>query len=190
MTLLHIDSSITGAHSASRTLSAAIVARLRDADPALRVEHRDLVAEPLPHLTLDALGGPDANPDLAQFLAADTVVIGAAMYNFGIPSQLKAWLDRILIAGQTFRYTAEGPIGLAGDKRVILGIARGGLYGPGSEAAAVEHAETYLRAVLGFIGVSAPEVVVAEGLALGEDARAASLADALGRIERGEGLAA
>lgn len=180
MTILHIDSSITGDGSASRALTAAIVARLRSDAPDTAVEYRDLVAAPVPHLTLDALAGD--NPDLAQFLAADTVVIGAAMYNFGVPSQLKAWLDRILIAGQTFRYTADGPEGLVGDKRVIVAVARGGQYGDGAPGAALEHTERYLRGVLGFIGITDPQVFVAEGLALGDAARTASIAGALERI--------
>ncbi|WP_455566018.1 FMN-dependent NADH-azoreductase [Novosphingobium panipatense] len=126
MKLLHIDSSITGENSASRAVSGAIVAALRAADPSLEVVHRDLVAEPLPHLTLDVLGNPEGTPELAEFLAADVLVIGAAMYNFTIPSQLKAWFDRVLIAGKTFRYTAEGPVGLAGGKKVFIALARGG----------------------------------------------------------------
>lgn len=181
MTILHIDSSITGERSASRALSAAIVARLRGEQPDAAVEYRDLAADPVAHLTLDALGGP--NPDLAQFLAADTIVIGAAMYNFGIPSQLKAWVDRLLIAGQTFRYTATGPEGLVGDKRVFLGIARGGYYGADAPGAAMEHAETYLRHVLGFIGITDPQVVVAEGLAIDEETRAASIGAALAEVD-------
>ena len=183
MTILHVDSSITGDASASRALSSAVVQRLREAGADAAVEYRDLVADPVAHLTLDALTGE--NPDLAQFLAADTVVIGAAMYNFGVPSQLKAWLDRLLIAGQTFRYTENGPEGLVGDKRVVLAIARGGLYGAGAPGAALEHTETYLRGVLGFIGITDPEVIVAEGLAIDPETRAkaidATLAEA-GRL--------
>jgi FMN-dependent NADH-azoreductase len=120
---------------------------------------------------------------LEEFLGAETVVIGLGMYNFTIPSQLKAWIDRILIAGRTFRYGPDGrPEGLAGGKRVILAIARGGFYGPGAPAAAFEHAESYLRAVFGFIGVTDVEVVVAEGLAAGPEHREAGLAAAQRRI--------
>ncbi|MES2755246.1 MAG: NAD(P)H-dependent oxidoreductase [Pseudomonadota bacterium] len=187
MTILHIDSSITGDNSASRAISAAVVDRLRAEQPGVAVEYRDLAAEPVAHLTLAALGGENA--DLAQFLAADTIVIGAAMYNFGVPSQLKAWLDRILIAGQTFRYTATGPEGLVGDKRVILAVARGGLYGADQPGAALEHVETYLRGVFGFIGVSDPEVIVAEGLAIGPEQREAAVSAALVEA-RGLALAA
>ncbi|MFC6620321.1 FMN-dependent NADH-azoreductase [Novosphingobium panipatense] len=179
MKLLHIDSSITGENSASRAVSGAIVAALRAADPSLEVVHRDLVAEPLPHLTLDVLGNPEGTPELAEFLAADVLVIGAAMYNFTIPSQLKAWFDRVLIAGKTFRYTAEGPVGLAGGKKVFIALARGGYYGDGQPAAAVEHAETYLRAVLGFVGIQDPVFVVAEGLAIDADTRTKAVAAAV-----------
>jgi FMN-dependent NADH-azoreductase len=115
---------------------------------------------------------------LAEFLAADTVVIGAPMYNFTIPTQLKAWIDRIMVAGKTFRYGAAGPEGLAGGKRVIIAISRGGLYGAGAPAAAREHLETYLTAIFGFVGVT-PEFVIAEGLMMGPEAREKSMQGAL-----------
>lgn len=178
MKLLHIDSSINGSVSASRAVSAAIAERLNAENPAIETMYRDLAGEPLAHLTLDVLGDPAANAELQAFLAADVVVIGAGFYNFGIPSQLKAWLDRILIAGQTFSYGPEGPQGLAGGKRVIVALTRGGFYGEGSPAASFEHAETYLKAVFGFIGI-APEFIVAEGLAMGDEARVTGIAAAL-----------
>lgn len=180
MKLLHIDSSILGENSVSRSISTAVVERLRQATPDLEVVTRDLAAEPLPHLLPAALGiggTPDAESQavLREFLEADTVVIGAPMYNFTIPTQLKAWLDRILVAGRTFRYTEAGPEGLAGGRRVIVVVSRGGFYGAGTPAAAAEHAETYLRLVLGFVGITDPEFIVAEGIALGPDQRAAAL---------------
>src|SRR5690348_6659985 len=150
MTILHIDSAITGEASASRELSAAIVRELTAANPAQRVTYRDLAAGPLPHLTLPAFGEADSQAALAEFKAADTVVIGAPMYNFTISSQLKAWLDRILVAGETFRYTEAGPEGLAGGKRVIVAIARGGLYGEDTAQRSIEHAERYLASVFAF----------------------------------------
>ena len=176
MTILHIDSSISGNNSASRAISRSILDRLTKADPAAKVITRDLVADPLPHLTLDAFADTTV---LDEFLAADTIVIGAPMYNFTLPTQLKAWLDRILVAGQTFRYAATGPEGLAGDKRVIIGLARGGIYDAGSPAAALEHLETYLRGVFGFIGIS-PEFFAADGLAISPEQRDASVRQALG----------
>jgi FMN-dependent NADH-azoreductase len=197
MKLLHIDASIQGANSASRQLSAAVVERLRKASPGIEITYRDLAAEPLAHLSGEHLAAaqgaapesPALQHDLAAsqaalevFLAADIVVIGTPMYNFTIPSQLKAWIDRILVAGKTFRYGAKGPEGLAGNKRLIITISRGGVYGPGAPAAVLEHLETYLRGVFGFIGVSNPELIVAEGLLLGQEQREGSMQRALQSI--------
>ncbi|MAK98248.1 MAG: FMN-dependent NADH-azoreductase [Citromicrobium sp.] len=179
MNILHIDSSITGHASASRELTAAIVTSLKDGNGDAEVTYRDLAAEPLSHLTLPAFGEADSAEALAEFKAADTVVIGAPMYNFTIPSQLKAWIDRILVAGETFRYTETGAVeGLSGGKRVIVAIARGGLYGEDSEQRSVEHAERYLTSVLGFIGITDPVFVIAEGLKISEDAAKAAMAKA------------
>lgn len=184
MKLLHLDSSILGTNSVSRPIAAAVVDRLRQATPGLDVVTRDLAAEPLPHLSLANMAGESpATADqaasqaaLQEFLEADTVVIGAPMYNFTISSQLKAWLDRIIVAGKTFSYSAEkGPEGLAGGKRVIVVISRGGFYGAGTPAAAAEHTETYLRLVLGFIGIADPEFIVAEGVQMGPDRRQEAL---------------
>jgi FMN-dependent NADH-azoreductase len=198
MKLLHIDSSILGDHSVSRTLSAAAVARITADNPGVEVTYHDLAAQPIAHLTGRYLAGQsdDVQHDqalqedlalggkvLEEFLAADVVVIGVALYNFSIPSQLKAWIDRICVAGKTFRYTEKGPEGLAGDKRVVLTIARGGLYGPGTPSESFEHAETLLRSVFAFIGVTSPEVVIAEGVALGADAREAATKAGLEAIE-------
>ena len=176
MTILHIDSSINGAGSASRAISRSIVDRIKDAQWGEPVIYRDLAAEPLAHLTLDAFADSSV---LDEFLAADTVVIGAPMYNFTLPSQLKAWLDRILVAGRTFRYTEYGPEGLAGGKRVIVALARGGIYDAGSPAAALEHLETYLTGVFNFIGIE-PEFVAADGLNLGPEHRQTAIRQALG----------
>jgi FMN-dependent NADH-azoreductase len=188
MKLLHIDSSIQGPNSASRAISAAAVAGLRAHDPRLEVSYRDLAAAPLSHLTLDVFASPDGQEILAEFQAADIIVIGVALYNFSIPSQLKAWLDRILVAGQTFRYGANGPEGLAGDKQAIVALARGNVYGEGTPYVSFEHAETLLRNVFGFIGLTNLEFVIAEGLALGEDTKQASMAAALARAGQIEPL--
>ena len=160
MKLLHIDTSIQGGNSVSRRVSAAIVDRLRETIPNLVVTYRDLASAPLPHLSVPP-GSPqgaeaDGQAAIEEFLAADIVVIGAPMYNFTIPSQLKAWIDRILVAGKTFRYSDHGVEGLAGDKRVIIAISRGGLYGTGMPSEAAEHVETYLRTVFAFIGSPIP----------------------------------
>jgi FMN-dependent NADH-azoreductase len=178
MKLLHLDSSIMGEDSASRVISAAIVDRLREVHAGIDVTYRDLAAEPVPHLTLDAFQKLDVGADVRQFLDTDIVVIGAGFYNFSIPSQLKAWIDHIIVRGKTFTYGENGPIGLVSGKRVIVALARGNVYSAGSPYAAYEHAETLLRSVFGFIGADI-EFIVAEGLGRGEDARRAAIADAL-----------
>ncbi len=198
MKLLHIDSSVTGEASASRQLSAAIVKALRQATPGLQVTRRDLESDPIPHLSARLLStirpdpsrpseatvaeANDAAAVLQEFLDADVLVIGAPMYNFGISSQLKAWFDRILIAGKTFGYTEAGPQGLAGGKRVIVASSRGGLYGPGMPGEGNDFQESYLRAVFRFIGIDDIEIVRAEGLAYGPDQREAAIDAALATI--------
>jgi FMN-dependent NADH-azoreductase len=180
VTILHIDSSINGENSASRAISAKIVDQVKAAQWGEEVVYRDLAAEPLPHLTLDAFADTSV---LDEFLAADTIVIGAPMYNFSLPTQLKAWIDRILVAGRTFRYTADGPEGLAGGRRVIVALARGGVYDAGSPAASLEHLESYLRGIFNFIGIE-PEFVAADGLNFGPEQRERSLSQALGETLR------
>jgi FMN-dependent NADH-azoreductase len=180
VTILHIDSSINGENSASRTITSRIVDQLKALNWGEEVIHRDLAAQPLPHLTLDAFTDTSV---LDEFLAADTVVVGAPMYNFTLPTQLKAWIDRIAIAGKTFRYTENGPEGLAGGKRVIIALARGGIYDVGSPAAALEHLESYLRGIFNFIGIE-PEFVVADGLAISAEVRETAIANALGETVR------
>jgi FMN-dependent NADH-azoreductase len=180
VTILHIDSSINGDNSASRAVSASIVEQVKSAQWGEQIVYRDLASEPLSHLTLDAFADTTV---LDEFLAADTIVIGAPMYNFTLPSQLKAWIDRILVAGQTFRYTENGPEGLVTGKRVIVALARGGFYDSGSPAASLEHLETYLRGVFNFIGIE-PEFVAADGLAISPDHREASIKQALGETVR------
>ena len=180
MTILHIDSSINGENSASRAISARVVEQLQALNWGEKIVYRDLAAEPLAHLTLDAFADRSV---LDEFLAADTVVIGAPMYNFTLPTQLKAWIDRIVIAGTTFRYTETGPEGLARGKRVIIALARGGIYDVGSPAAALEHLESYLRGVFNFIGIE-PEFVAADGLAISPEIRETAIATALGETIR------
>jgi FMN-dependent NADH-azoreductase len=180
MTILRIDSSINGENSASRTLTDSIVEQLKASNWGERLVSRDLVANPLPHLTLDAFADSSV---LDEFLAADTIVIGAPMYNFSVPSQLKAWIDRIAVAGKTFHYTANGPEGLVKDKRIIVALARGNFYGEGAPAASLEHVESYLRGMFNFIGVE-PEFVIAEGLGLSPEHRDAALKEAFVIVER------
>lgn len=184
MILLHLDSSILGAGSASRTISTAIVERLRETIPGLQVTYRDLVAEPLPHITLDTYMTLESGKDVQQFLDADIVVIGAGLYNFSIPTQLKAWIDRIAVKGRTFSYGENGPVGLAGGKRVIVALARGNVYHEGAPYAAFEHGETLLRSAFTLIGVEDLDFIVAEGLGRGEAARAQAIDDALARARQ------
>jgi FMN-dependent NADH-azoreductase len=177
MTILKIDSSITGENSVSRQLTAASVEQLLKKRPDARVVGRDLVASPLSHLTLGGAGDEDI---LEEFLAADTIVLGAPMYNFTIPTQLKAWIDRIAVAGKTFRYTDAGPEGLAGGRRVVIAISRGGFYTPDN---AYEHVESYLKSLFNFIGIE-PEFVRADGVNYGPEQRDAGIANGLAAVEK------
>ncbi|MFC4728397.1 FMN-dependent NADH-azoreductase [Coralloluteibacterium thermophilus] len=192
MHILHIDSSIQGEQSVSRRLSAAVVRRLRDLRPDARIVYRDLAAAPLPHLSpamIEAAHGsePDAtalSSALDEVLAADVIVVGTPMYNFGVPSQLKSWLDALAAPGRTFRYGPQGPEGLLGDKRVIVASARGGFYGPGAPGAGNDHQESYLRAFFGFLGVTDIEVVRAEGVRIAPDVAERAVAAALEQVAR------
>lgn len=180
MNILHLDSSALRDTSITRELSAAVVARLQSSAPT-KVVYRDLDAAPLPHLTADTLGtpSPEADAVLQEFLEADVVVIGAPMYNFGIPSTLKAWVDRIAVAGRTFRYTAEGAEGLAGGKRIVVASGRGGVH----QQSPVDFQEPYLTQLFAFLGIAEVEFVRAEGVAYSPTHRAEALADAHARIE-------
>jgi FMN-dependent NADH-azoreductase len=180
VTILHIDASINGENSASRAISRSIVDQLTIERGGADIVYRDLAAEPLPHLTLAAFADTSV---LDEFLRADTIVIGAPMYNFTLPTQLKAWIDRIVIAGKTFRYTENGPQGLARGKRVIVALARGGFYDTGSPASALEHLESYLRGIFNFIGID-PEFVTADGLSVSPEQRDRSIKVALGETVR------
>jgi FMN-dependent NADH-azoreductase len=197
MQLLHIDSSVLGPNSASRALSAEIVARQVALHPAIQVTYRDLAADAALHLSPAHLaawqGGAVENSalgaDLAkggvyleELFAADTIVIGAPMYNFSIPSQLKAWIDRVVVAGKTFRYGANGAEGLLKNKKVFIASSRGNVYAAGSPAAALEHHESYLTGVLSFVGLTDVAIVRAEGLALGAEAKEAAMLKARANI--------
>ena len=181
MKLLHLDTSALGANSVTRELSAAIVARWQAAVPGLAVEYRDLDSNPLPHLTGPVLTGADAaakaegDAIMDQFLASDVIVIGAPMYNFGVPSTLKAWIDRVAVAGKTFRYTENGPEGLATGKKMIVASGRGGIYGDSSPA---DFQEAYLRHTFGFLGITDIEFVRAEGVAYSDQHRTDAMASA------------
>jgi FMN-dependent NADH-azoreductase len=194
MKLLQIDSSVLGAGSASRALTADIVARQVKLHPGIEVIYRDLAADAALHLSsahLAAWQGHAVNDSnlgadltkggayMQELFDADIIVIGAPMYNFSIPSQLKAWIDRVVVAGKTFRYGANGPEGLlSGGKKVFIASSRGNVYTPGSPAASFEHHESYLTSILNFIGLKDVIVVRAEGLAFGPEAREAAMVKA------------
>jgi len=189
MKILHLDSSITGKQSVSHTLSTEIVAALAASHMGAEVTYHDLANEPLLHLSPAHLAAFQGAPvesaalgqDLAQggryleeLVAADVLVIGVPMYNFGIPTQLKAWIDRVVVAGKTFRYSERGPEGLLTGKKVFLATSSGGFYSGDSPAKVLEHSESYLKAVLGHIGLKDVTVIRAEGVNIGPEARQAA----------------
>ena len=189
MKILHVDSSILSDASVSRQLTAEIINSFKSKDATTAVTYLDLGAEPVGHLTGAHLGAAHGAPvpasleaDIAagrkaldDFMTADVVVIGAPMYNFTIPSQLKAWLDRLAVANVTFRYTDKGAVGLAGGKKLVVASSRGGVFGPGSPIAALDHQETYLTTFFGFLGITDITFIRAEGVALGPEAKASSI---------------
>jgi FMN-dependent NADH-azoreductase len=194
MNLLHIDTAITGENSVTRQVTAAIVSAARDANPALKVTYRDLDADPVPHLDSNGVGklrgGANAATNdtevalntalIEEFLAADIVVIGAPMYNFSVPSQLKAWIDRVAVPGKTFSYTDSGPQGLTTGKKVFIASARGGIYSEGP-AVAADFQEPFLRQVFAFFGVDDVTFIRAEGVAYGPDHHKAALEAAIAK---------
>lgn len=206
MKLLHVDSSVLGANSVSRQLTAEIVAEWRKSHPNTSVEYLDLAVDTPNHFNADALGikvGVQASPTeaqrrenavserlVSQFLASDVIVIGAPLYNFTVPTQLKAWIDRLAQAGRTFSYTDKGPVGLAGGKTVIVASTRGGIYSTSEGGQALEHQESYLKAIFGFFGITDVRIVRAEGLAMGDAPKAAALSAARADISAATGEAA
>ncbi len=197
-TILHINSSARTTGSISRDVTAEFITRLQAADPAAIVVERDVAGTPLPHLTEQVLGAfftpvearsaqQSADARLSDSLvselkAADVIVIGAPMYNFSVTSSLKAWIDHVARAGQTFQYTEKGPVGLLTGKKVYVFTARGGVYSSGP-AQGMDFHETYLRAVLGFMGLDDITFVHSEGLGMGEEAVAKALAQTRSTIE-------
>ncbi len=190
--VLVLRSSAMGAASVSNRLINGYLADLRRANPAATILERDLDAHPIPHVTAQTLAGigrpaPETEAAiptralsdrlLAELLAADLLVIGAPMYNFGLPTPLKSWFDYVLRAGTTFRYTAQGPEGLLKGKRAVIVATRGGFYSEGP-AAAFDHALPHLKVLLGFMGLTEVKAVIAEGLATGEDAAERAIAGA------------
>ena len=200
MTILHIDSSILGGYSVSRTLSADIVAKQLKLHPGAAVIRRDLVVDAALHLSGDHLavfqGAAPSSPAFGQdvalggsyiddLFAADIIVIGAPMYNFSIPTQLKGWIDRVSVAGRTFRYIENGPPEglLPKGKKVFIASARGGIYTGSSPAAPFDHQESYLKAALALLGLSDITIIRAEGLGMGDAVKAAAVAKAKAEID-------
>ncbi|APW43827.1 FMN-dependent NADH-azoreductase [Rhodoferax saidenbachensis] len=194
MKLLHIDSSILAANSVSRQLTRDIVNQWTASHPGTTVDYLDLAVNTPSHLSAESLGfrlpaGSDLSDVqkrenavsealVSQFLAADVIVVGAPLYNFTIPSQLKAWIDRVAQVGRTFAYTEKGPQGLAGGKTVIVASTRGGVYSTSEGGRAMEHQESYLQTVFGFFGITDVRFVRAEGIAMGDAKKAEALASA------------
>jgi FMN-dependent NADH-azoreductase len=201
MKLLHIDSSILGPNSVSRQLTQDATAQWVKTHPGTTVEYLDLAADAPSHLSAESLGFrmPAGSADLSegqkrenaisealvsQFLAADVIVVGAPLYNFSIPSQLKSWIDRIAQAGRTFTYTETGPKGLAGGKTVIVASTRGGVYSTNDWGRAAEHQESYLQTVFGFLGITDVRFVRAEGVSMGDAKKAEALGEAANAIAK------
>ena len=200
MKLLHLDSSITGQHFVSRILTAEIVAAQVARHPGIEVVYHDLANEPAMHLSPQHIAVFQGAPvesgvlgdDLAlgakfmdELFAADVVVIGAPMYNHNIPTQLKSWIDRIVVAGKTFRYTENGPVGLLpSGKKAFIAASSGGFYSGESPAKFLEHTVSYLQGVLALIGFNDVTVFRAEGIGLGPDARARAIDGALREVDQ------
>jgi FMN-dependent NADH-azoreductase len=201
--VLVLNSSAVGEASVSKQLVRDAVSRLRSQDSSLRVVTRDIGENPIPHLTIasaNALRGAEpsnpaeaaaqalSNELIAEVSAADIVIIGAPMYNFGIPSTLKAWFDHVLRAGVTFRYSETGPEGLMKGKRAIVVMSRGGFYSEGPTQV-MDSQEPHLRTLLGFIGITDVSFVRAEKLAFGPETRDEAIGAAhaeLGRLAQGQ----
>ncbi len=196
--ILFINSSPRGDASYSAKVGKALVERLQALHKGATVEVLDLFANPPSHIGSDFVGGIFSAPEqrtaaqqaavarsdsfVQQFLAADILVIASGMINFGIPSTLKAWVDHISRAGVTFKYTETGPVGLVTDKKAYLVEARGGVYSSGP-AAAVNFQDNYLRAILGFLGVTVEATVAIEGVAYGPEAAEKAVAGALESVK-------
>jgi FMN-dependent NADH-azoreductase len=194
--ILAINSSVAGEGSASRLLVEETVDRLRAAARGASVTWRDVGASPVPHLTPATLAGVRGEPAtaaelatralsdalIAELRAADTIVMGVPMYNFSVPTGLRAWFDHVLRAGETFRYSSAGPEGLLGGKRVIVIEARGGYYSEGP-AQAFDFQEPYLRHLFAFVGITDVEFVRVEKMGFGPEAQTAAVADARTRLE-------
>jgi len=180
MNILYVPSAITGEHSVTRLVGQAVLDSLSTASNT-HVVVRDVVANPLPHFTLapSVEQKAVAQQVVQEYISADVVVIGAPMYNFSVPSQLKAWIDNIAVAGTTFRYTANGPEGLFPDKKIIIVGSQGGVHD-----ASTDFQERYLRQIFAFLGVKNVHVIGAQGVALGAEHKDKEVARILESVEQ------
>jgi len=204
-TILHLSSSIFAEGGQSSRLAEEFVAALRLEQPGAGVIRRDLARDPVPHLDAERFGAFLAKPEartpgqaavigysdalIAELKAADTIVLGLPMYNFGLPSQLKAYFDHVARAGVTFKYTDKGAVGLLGGKKTFVFAARGGLY----QGTPRDTQSAYVRDFLAFLGITDVQFVYAEGLAISEASKSRSLAaarDALRALVQPAALAA
>ena len=185
MKILHLDSSILMDNSVSRALSGAVVDRIRSQHPDVEVDRLDLVIDEIPHLNGAGLPGLAQDNDyIDRLLSADIVVMGVALYNWSIPSQLKAWMDRIVVAGRTFRYSEKGAEGLAGGRRLVIAISRGGNYTEGSPIRFLEHAETYLVSTFNVLGITDIDIVAADGVGVSPEVREMAVKSAMEAIQK------
>ncbi len=193
-TILNVQSSPNLATSGSRAVSSAFIEAYVANHPDTKVIDLDLVTHPPSHLGVDHLGAFFAPPEshtpghaaaakasdayLAQVFAADVIVVGTPMHNFGIASTLKSWIDHIVRAGKTFKYTANGPVGLIPGKKAVIVIGSGGIYSEGPFKA-FDHASTYLKDILSLLGITDFTILRAEGGALGPEAAAKAIPDGI-----------
>ena len=192
-TILHIESS-SNPNGFTRQVGTALIDSLTKANPGATIVTRDLVAQPLPHINPEFVSvlyaGDNSLPALAlsetlvaELLAADILVIDAPMYNFGIPSALKAWIDHVIRKGRTFNYDGGAPVGLTSIKKAYIVASSGGIYSDGAMKS-FDHAETHVRSILGFIGIKEIETIRTEGIAYGPDKAAEALANAKKQVEK------
>lgn len=196
-TVLRLDSSIRSNLSVSRQLTSEFITAWKNAHPGDQIVERDLAANPAPHVSESMMGAVFTPPTLRsatqsrdaaladelilELLSADVLVIGAPMYNLSVSSALKAWIDHVARAGVTFKYTEKGPVGLITGKKAYVFTARGGIYSRGP-AKALDFHETYLRSVLGFLGITDVTFVHAEGLSMGAEIADQALVDSRSAI--------
>lgn len=199
MNVLQIDSSVLSASSVSRQLTKSIAESLQQQNANLKLTYRDVSSNPINHLSSEILTSRFIDASewseeqkaeaklnetlLNELFAADVVIIGAPMYNFAIPTQLKSWLDRVLVAGRTFKYTEQGPVGLLENKRAIIASSRGGMYSTSEAGKMMDFQEDYLRTALGFIGITDIEIIRAEGVNLSSENKEKALENAIKDIK-------